>query len=288
MNKRKSPRIGRDTKRMFFKKGTCSRTFFYLLNREFGHPLDNEEQAADPLAGGIIQQGYQCGMLWGASLAVGAEAFRRAGDIDKAIGMAVKASGHVIESFVKRTNTPDCGDITETDWTKKWSILKYMIRGKMITCFSLAGKWAPEAYGAAEQGLSLDPADLPKKPVSCASEVVRKMGGSEEEMTIVAGLAGGIGLSGNACGALGAAIWMNTLGRVRANNYKYSLNDPVLEQILKAFYEASDYEMECMEITGKRFDTVKDHTEFINDGGCKKLIEVLADVAAREKTIQEQ
>lgn len=42
--------------------GTCSRTFFYIINREFGFPHENEERAADPLAGGIVQQGYQCGM----------------------------------------------------------------------------------------------------------------------------------------------------------------------------------------------------------------------------------
>lgn len=275
MKKRKSPKIGRDTKRMFFKKGTCSRTFFHLLNREFGHVLEKEEQAADPLAGGIIQQGYQCGMIWGASMAVGAEALRRTSNIDQAIGLAIRASQHVVESFVNRTGSPDCGDITDTDWTKKWSILKYFVRGKMITCFRLAGKWAPEAYQAADQGLSLDQANLPKKPVSCASEVVRKMGGSEEEMSMVAGLAGGIGLCGGACGVLGAAIWMNTLARVRENKYKYLMNDPVLDKILKVFYEASDYEMECKEITGKKLSTVADHTEFITKGGCEELIDVL-------------
>jgi hypothetical protein len=227
-------------------------------------------------------------MIWGASLAVGAEAFRRTGNLDQAIGMAIQGSRSVVESFTSRTGTMDCGDITETDWTKKWGILKYMIRGKMLTCFRLAGKWAPEAFGAAEQGLSLELSGLPKKPVSCASEVVRKMGGSEQETAIVAGLAGGIGLSGGGCGALGAAIWMNTLARVRAGSYRYSLNDPVLEQILKAFYEASDYKMECKEITGKTFETVKDHTEFINRGGCKELIDTLAEVASSQEIKKDQ
>ena len=48
------------TKRTYLKKGTCSRTFFYILDREFKHPRDEEEKAIDPLAGGILQQGYQC------------------------------------------------------------------------------------------------------------------------------------------------------------------------------------------------------------------------------------
>ena len=65
--------VKNDAKRVFLKKGTCSQTFCFLLNREFGHLKENEERAADPLAGGIMQRGQQCGMLWGATLAVGAE-----------------------------------------------------------------------------------------------------------------------------------------------------------------------------------------------------------------------
>jgi len=63
MNLIKSKKIKLRTKRVFLKQGTCSRTFFYILNREFGYSLENEERAIDPMAGGILQQGYQCGML---------------------------------------------------------------------------------------------------------------------------------------------------------------------------------------------------------------------------------
>jgi len=54
-----------DTKDIFRNCGTCSQTFFYLLNREFGHRKENEERAADLLAGGLRHRGFQCGMLWG-------------------------------------------------------------------------------------------------------------------------------------------------------------------------------------------------------------------------------
>jgi len=66
-----------DTKKVFRKCGTCSRTFFHILDREFGQPKDREECAADLLAGGLKNTGHQCGMLWGATLAAGAESFRR-------------------------------------------------------------------------------------------------------------------------------------------------------------------------------------------------------------------
>ena len=57
-------------------------------------------------------------------------------------------------------------------------------------------------------GLSQPLSNFSQPALSCASEVVKKMGGSNEEIVIAAGFAGGFGLSGNACGALGAAIWM--------------------------------------------------------------------------------
>jgi len=139
MGKIASERVKLKAKRTFIKKGTCSRTFFYILDHEFGHPRDEEEKAIDPLAGGILQEGYQCGMLWGASMAVGAEALRK------------------------------------------------------------------------------------------------------------------------------------------IENTKTSSN--VISAIKKAFYEETDYEMQCNKICGQQFNSLEEHTEFIKKGGCKKLIGVLADTS---------
>jgi len=265
------------TKRVFLKKGTCSRTFLYILNREFGYPLDDEERAIDPLAGGILQQGYQCGMLWGASMAVGVESFRRSENLDQSIALTIKATQHILESFLNRAKSIECEEITEVDFTKKWSLVKYFFSGKFVSCYKLAGKWAPEAIKAATEGLSIEQTVLTQQPISCASEVARKMEASDEEMAMVAGFAGGLGLSGNGCGALAAAIWMTILELIRKGNYKPTFPDPDTERILKKFYEATDYEMECHKICEKRFKTIDEHTEFIKNGGCKKLISVLAD-----------
>jgi len=277
MNTLKSETVKLKAKRTFLKKGTCSRTFFYILDREFGHPCDEEEKAIDPLAGGILQQGYQCGMLWGASMAVGAEALRRNADQERATGAATKATQHLMKSFVDRTESIECEDIANCDWQNKKSFVKYMLSGKFVNCFILAGKWAPEALNAAKEGLTLDQARLPEQSLSCASEVVRKMGGSEEEMVMVAGFAGGLGLSGSGCGALAAAVWKNALIHNKKQTGKSANYDPSTDLTLKAFYEETDYEMQCDKICGRRFETLDEHTEFLKNGGCKKLIEVLAD-----------
>jgi len=278
MKLRRSRKIRNDAKKVFYKKGTCSRTFFYLLNREYSHPLDDEEKAADPLAGGILQQGFQCGMLWGASMGVGAEAYRRFDDRDKATALAIKATQHVMKSFVNRTNSADCIDITSTDFKKKLSVARFLFSGKFYHCFRLSGRWAPEAYRAAEEGLSYKQDELPQQCISCASEVVRKMGGNDQEKVLVAGLAGGMGLSGNACGALGAAIWMKALISIRESNKRISYSGSESEEMIASFYRVTDYEMECSKITGKRFETLDAHTEFIKNGGCEKLIDALSKI----------
>lgn len=264
------------TKRTFLKLGTCSRTFFYLLNREFGHPTETEERAADPLAGGLMQTGHQCGMLWGASMAVGAESYRRNNDHGQAIITAIKATQHLMESFSKRAKSVNCRDVTHCDWSSKVSMAKYFFSGKFLYCFKLAEKWAPEAIQSATKELSRKNPHLTQTPISCASEIAKKMGAGNKEMVIVAGFAGGLGLSGNACGALSAAIWMKSLDWCRENPGKSSFFNPEAKNTLKAFHNATGGEILCNKICRQTFRTIDDHAEFIKNGGCDKLMNVLA------------
>jgi hypothetical protein len=282
MNETRAKKTNMKAKRTFIRKGTCSRTFFHLLNKEFGHPKEDEEKALDPLAGGILQQGYQCGMLWGASMAAGAEAYRRADNSGQATTMAIHATQIILKSFVNRTASADCEDITNTDFSDKRSARNYMLSGRFVNCFLLAGKWAPEALIAVEEGLETNPDEPLEQSVSCASEVVRRMGGGEEEVTMVAGFAGGLGLSGNACGALAAAIWKSSFEAIRKENRKPTFSDTASLKIVDKFNETTDFKMECREICGKRFKTGGEHTEFIRSGGCEKLLKVLSQPTENE------
>jgi hypothetical protein len=267
-----------DFKKVFWKKGACSTALFFIINREFGHLKATEELAAAPLAGGMMGKGYQCGMLWGASLAVGAESFRRCKNVNQAISMAMRATQYQLESFTTRTKCINCRDITKCDWNSKMSMAKHLLSGRVMICFNLIEKWAPEAIRSAHAGLSHAQTDVFQMPISCASEVARRMGASDEEMVMVAGFAGGIGLSGNACGALGAALWMNTLAWCRKNPGKTPpfFNNPSTVRIMKAFYNATGSEILCHKITGHRFKTIAEHTEFMQCKGCEKLIDLIS------------
>ena len=104
------------------------------------------------------------------------------------------------------------------------------------------------------------------------------MGATDEEAVMVAGFAGGIGLSGNACGALSATIWYKMLDWGKKNPGKTIsyFNNQDAKIILRAFYIQTDSEMLCSRICGKQIAFIDEHTEYIRGGGCGKLIDALA------------
>ena len=85
-----------------------------VVDDSFGHPLKVEEKATMILAGGIAAQGYQCGMLWGAALAAGAQAYRVYGSDSQAEAGAIIASQKAVEAFRTRSrNEINCQEITD-------------------------------------------------------------------------------------------------------------------------------------------------------------------------------
>lgn len=277
-----SKKVRLSPRKTFWKCGACSHAMFHLLNHEFGNVKPLEEKASDLLAGGIAQKGHQCGMLWGGALAIGAEAYRRFEDKSEATAAAINASKLLIESFQKRKRAVNCRDIAKVNWESKTGMAFYMLKivaqGFVFSpCFNLIVKWTPEAIQAASKGFQ--GVEYKSRPcLSCATEVLRKMGATDEESIMVAGFAGGIGLSGNACGALAAVVWYKMLDWAKKNtDKKLSLfNNPEAKKILRAFYIQTDSEVLCSKISGKHFAAIDEHSEYIKNGGCQHIINALA------------
>jgi hypothetical protein len=93
---------------------------------------------------------------------------------------------------------------------------------------------------------------------------------------MAAGLAGGIGLCGGACGALGAAIWIFAMNSNKEGKGKIDFKDPRALEVIERFIKCTDYEFECAEIVGRKFENINDHADYLRDGGCSDIIEVLA------------
>jgi hypothetical protein len=243
-----------------------------VVDRAFGLERTAEERAAAPLAGGIARNGYQCGMVWGSTLAAGAEAHRRFGAGARAETVAIAAANRIVNSFRAQNGAVDCFDLTGTDFKSKTQTWRYLLTGKAVGCFRMAARYAPVAKAEIDAALSLDAIDTPEPPVSCAALAARRLGANAEHATMAAGLAGGIGLCGGACGALGAAVWIGSMGAGR----DYKALDATAVPAIARFLAATDGRFECAEIVGRRFESVADHAAFVRDGGCTRVVEALA------------
>jgi hypothetical protein len=262
----------------FINAGGCSNTLFHVLSQAYGFELKDEEMAAMPLAGGIMQYGYQCGMIWGATLAAGAQSYRLYGKGPKAEARAILASQKLVDSFRAQNRNTNCLEITEIDRTssKMQMFTYFLIKGGTIGCFRMAVKYAPIAYNQINIALADDQAKTPCNPVSCAAMLAQKMGASDMHTVMAAGLAGGIGLDGGACGALGAAIWISGMNSLKKSGGKIDFKTPDGIAAIDRFLKCRDYEFECSKIVGRKFENIDDHASYLRDGGCSKIIDALA------------
>ena len=249
-----------------------------VVDGSFNHPLAIEEHATLPLAGGIEQMGFQCGQLWGAALAAGAQAYRLFGPGPRAEAAAVIATQQLVESFHTSYKSINCSEVIELDWknAKAKQVLGFFLRGGPIRCFSMTAGYSRAAFSEINAAYSDNQLEAPAAPVSCAAMLARKMGASDLHTVMAAGLAGGIGLSGGACGALGAAIWIIEMNRVKKGTGKVEFNSPEATEAIDRFIHSTDFEFECSKIVGRKFENVNDHAGYVRDGGCSKIIEALA------------
>ncbi len=248
-----------------------------VVDDSFDHPLRAEEKAAAPLAGGILNHGYQCGMLWGAALAAGAEAHERLGTGPQAQAAAVLTTQRLVEKFRARAGGRiNCVDIIGLNMKENSGGLKFFLKGGPIGCMRIIASFAPEVLEEIDSTLSDKTSDAPTPPLSCAAEVARVMGASDEQVLMAAGFAGGLGLSGGACGALGAAIWLAALDSSEAWTMELGSVEPQGQVIIDRFVEASNCEFECYEIAGRKFEDINDHAEYLRAGGCAGILEALA------------
>lgn len=227
-----------------------------------------------------MQHGYQCGMIWGSALAAGARAYHLFGTGTQAETGAIMASQRLVESFRILNKHTDCIEITGID--KSSSALQmtvhFFIKGGTIDCIRMATKYAPVSYADIDSVLSENHFETAALPSSCSAIVARKMGASDMHTVMAAGLAGGIGLSGGACGALGAAIWIHVTDRIKAGADKIEFMDPKAMAIVSKFVKSSGFEFECSKIVGRKFEDVHDHAAYLRDGGCSKIIGALSSI----------
>jgi hypothetical protein len=174
-----------------------------VVNASFDQPSELEEHASMPLAGGIEQMGFQCGQLWGAALAAGAQAYHTYGSGPQAETAALICAQRLAESFRGSYKSINCLEVIELDWKNAQAaqIVRFLLRGGPIRCFSMTAGYARAAINEINAAFADNQLAAPAPPISCAALLAQRMGASDLHTVMAAGLAGGIGLSGGACGA---------------------------------------------------------------------------------------
>ena len=120
----------------------------------------------------------------------------------------------VFNTASKRARSLNCREIIGFDLSKNTGMLKYMLKYIFLfdrKCVNLANRWIPEAIQSVVINIYSKNYESGKNVANCASEMAKQMGASDEEIVMASGFAGGFGLTGNACGALSAAVWLNNL-----------------------------------------------------------------------------
>jgi hypothetical protein len=256
-----------------------------VLDHAEGYPLETEEKAADPLAGGIANQGYQCGMLWGMTMAAGAKAYRTYGPGAEAETAALITAQQLVPTFrgCNKNKDINCEGIIGFGIQEKMSpgkTIKFILTGKLngvVGCLTtMAGKSAKAAYRKINENIRLENHfTVNEAPVSCTARFAQMAGANDIHQVMAAGLAGGIGLCGGGCGVLGTAIWLNEINQLKNGADRKTFNDRA-KKIVDKFLKAADYEIECEKIAGRIFQSGADHAAYLRDGGCGKILETMA------------
>lgn len=285
------PVSARKSAKIFFIALSCSQAMMTILDEVLGIKEEIYEMSAHPLAGGLLHLGFECGMTWGASLATGNYIYLRNGFSSASIGLAIETAGKLISSLSHRAGSHICKEITSCEFKSLLGRLKYLFTGKGSLCAKLAVKWAPQAYHIICSSTFNSPRQNPKASTACTVALAKRLNAGEKEQLMVAGLSGGLGLSGGACGALASAVWLKTLKWLKENKeskdsffkaLRQELTQsgdfyPDIKNIQKRFESLTKGAFLCRDLTKRDFLSVEEHCDFIANGGCKEIISLLEE-----------
>jgi hypothetical protein len=166
------------------------------------------------------------------------------------------AAKRLVECFQERNTHINCLEITDIDKSssKLKMLVYFLFKGGTIGCIRRAGNYTPAAYKEIRMAYSGKTEKVPCNPASCAAMMAKKAGLSDKHTVMAAGLAGGIGLCGGACGALGAAVWIIGMNLCKEHEIKNLWGDKkfnaIFNNLIERFLKSIDYQFECQEITG--------------------------------------
>ena len=276
---------------------SCSETSVTLVNRDAGVEAPLFEQALHLFSGGFMHQGQACGHLWGATLSAGLRATESFSGTDVRSAAALDATRRLIAALPEDGWAFTCWQNTGFDFTLLSGRLNYLKSEKPKACGRKALAWASKANNVIDTAIANFDSEAIAIPcancaVNCMSKVAPVTGLGNRDSSIVAGFAGGLGLTGNVCGALSVGVFALSVRYYRDRNPES--RDPkfraaVQELNLVPFglrklpyrllrdFTARFQTKSCEDIVGRVFDDIEDHSRFVANGGCQEVVQFVAD-----------
>ncbi len=276
---------------------SCSEASATLINRDAGVEAPLFEQALHLFSGGFMHQGHACGHLWGATLSAGLRAGEKFSGPDARSAAALYAAHRLVGALSEDDWAFSCRENTGFDLTSLGGRLKYLWSDRPRACGRKALAWASQANSAIDTAFAgFDPQTVNTPcancAVACMSEVAQVGGLGDVDATMVAGFAGGLGLSGNVCGGLAVGVFALSITHYRSrdpDNRDTQFRAAVQElnlvnhglrklpaHLLRDFRANFGSEL-CENIIGRRFDGIEDHSRYVAGGGCRDVFQFVKD-----------
>ena len=297
-----SNNVSRDLARFWWLRCVaCSEASVTTQLHGFGIKEPAYEQALHSFSGGFMHLGHSCGLLTGAAVAAGFLARRRFDDNVTRSAAALYATIQLAKAYSELAGSVNCKDITEVSLTNLTGRLRYLQKGKARICGRLHLRWASQAHELIKKALTQFGAQQPAREcANCAVRAMKKVltpaGMKEEDAVLAAGLAGGVGLLGNVCGALAVGVFalsvIHYLGKdskKRDSRIRGSLEELAgtryrgpTTRLRLAFLDRFGSDL-CGQIIHRHFKDIEDHSIFIKSGGCQEVIEFIANWVVHDK-----
>ncbi len=272
---------------------SCAESTLAILDDRLGMQNLKLEQAIDPLTGGIAGYGAACGFYWGASVYFARRAEREGLGPAGIAQVSLAATRKLIDRTRASGIAVDCADFLRQP--APWRLVPYVAMVKMVRCVKHLNQLIPTIEAIADDALaqaqSAATAAEPAQP-NCAVMACRstlRALGTEDHGTsdMVAGWGGGLGCTGNGCGALGAAIFAlgikyyeratardgTPLMRVLKSQPGVPYSNDVL--LLVDLFRTRFGQLTCREIVNKDFSSPEDFGQHVRSTGCGDVMDFL-------------
>lgn len=305
--KKEAKKIARKAQATYFTTCACSMTQLKPFQDAFNVVDDEVLKAAVGLSGGMFSKGSTCGVVFSAALTL-------AMLMDKDLSEWKPSDEAILHAKIKdfvtwfreQYGTTLCKERTNLNlWTKS-GLLGLFLPSKLSTCLSHTGGTSKYLY---ENKDNIPEVQVPSGSINsfhCAKQVLEKIRentgvGNDIVERISIALDGGLGLQGDACGAIAGAVMAISLKlakNMRESNIllnmgsflssprklrkQKSLDDffSVGGKLMDSITEITD-SLECRNIINKNFENWEDFQKFGNSEESIKCREIMDFVSTK-------